>query len=265
MCFSCTGCCDFPILPSVSLTRPPNQPVCAWPARSRLDQLKVETRTCCQKGDLECGGESYAHCLKVCGVTVQLFMDSLHSSFFYWLSQLHSIIYSMNTFISLFIIFNFFLLSEFRWNNCPLRKKKNDLGLCDLCTKSTLSSTSGERVTQVIAVGLPPWGHLNNIRSDRADCTRDAALFPLSPPPEQPAASGQQPPNCWGEGVLPYLIALDDVIDLPQVVAATCFVADLQQHQAYFLLSQFSCSDSTLLPLLKHTERGTEMGEKAAI
>lgn len=61
--------------------------------------------------------------------------------------------------------------------------------------------------------------------------------------------------------MLPYLIALDDVIDLPQVVAATCFVADLQQHQAYFLLSQFSCSNSALLPSLKHTERETEMGK----
>lgn len=60
--------------------------------------------------------------------------------------------------------------------------------------------------------------------------------------------------------MLPYLIALDDVIDLPQVVAATCFVADLQQHQAYFLLSQFSHSNSALPASLKHTERGTEMG-----
>lgn len=77
-------------------------------------------------------------------------------------------------------------------------------------------------------------------------------------PREQPAASGQQPPNCWGEGVLPYLIALDDVIDLPQVVATTCFLADLQQHQAYFLLSQFSRSDSTLPSSLKNTDRGTE-------
>ena len=59
--------------------------------------------------------------------------------------------------------------------------------------------------------------------------------------------------------MLPYLIALDDVIDLPQVVAATCFVADLQQHQAYFLLSQFSCSDSTLPTSLKYAERDTEM------
>ena len=59
--------------------------------------------------------------------------------------------------------------------------------------------------------------------------------------------------------MLPYLIALDDVIDLPQVVAATCFVADLQQHQAYFLLSQFSRSDSTLPSSLKHTEREKEM------
>lgn len=65
--------------------------------------------------------------------------------------------------------------------------------------------------------------------------------------------------------MLPYLIALDDVIDLPQVVAATCFVADLQQHQAYFLLSQFSCSDSTLLSSLKHTEREKEMGESTKI
>lgn len=81
-------------------------------------------------------------------------------------------------------------------------------------------------------------------------------------PPEQPAASGQQPPNCWGEGVLPYLIALDDVIDLPQVVAATCFVADLQQHQAYFLLSQFSRRDSALPFSLKYTESETETGEK---
>lgn len=85
---------------------------------------------------------------------------------------------------------------------------------------------------------------------------------PVPLPPEQPAASGQQPPNCWGEGVLPYLIALDDVIDLPQVVAATCFVADLQQHQAYFLLSQFSRSDSALTSLLKYTGRETEMGGK---
>lgn len=73
------------------------------------------------------------------------------------------------------------------------------------------------------------------------------------PHQEQPAASGQQPPNCWGVGVLPYLIALDDVIDLPQVVTATCFVADLQQHQAYFLLSQFSHGDSVLPSLLKYT------------
>lgn len=61
--------------------------------------------------------------------------------------------------------------------------------------------------------------------------------------------------------MLPYLIALDDVIDLPQVVAATCFVADLQQHQAYFLLSQFSRSDSALLSSLKYAERETEMGK----
>lgn len=61
--------------------------------------------------------------------------------------------------------------------------------------------------------------------------------------------------------MLPYLIALDDVIDLPQVVAATCFVADLQQHQAYFLLSQFSRSDSALPSSLKYAERETEMEE----
>lgn len=86
--------------------------------------------------------------------------------------------------------------------------------------------------------------------------------FSLLPPPyhEQPAASGQQPPNCWGVGVLPYLIALDDVIDLPQVVRATCFVADLQQHQAYFLLSQFSHSDSILPSLLKYT--GFKKGQR---
>lgn len=62
--------------------------------------------------------------------------------------------------------------------------------------------------------------------------------------------------------MLPYLIALDDVIDLPQVVAATCFVADLQQHQAYFLLSQFSRSDSAFLSPLKHAERETETGKR---
>lgn len=62
--------------------------------------------------------------------------------------------------------------------------------------------------------------------------------------------------------MLPYLIALDDVIDLPQVVTATCFVADLQQHQAYFLLSQFSHSDSTLPSSLKYTEREMEKGKK---
>lgn len=101
---------------------------------------------------------------------------------------------------------------------------------------------------------------MNKRRSEQADCTQAAALFPLSPPPEQPAASGQQPPNCWGERVLPYLIALDDVIDLPQVAAATCFVADLQQHQAYFLLSQFSRSNSSLASLFKYTESETEMG-----
>lgn len=61
--------------------------------------------------------------------------------------------------------------------------------------------------------------------------------------------------------MLPYLIALDDVIDLPQVVAATCFVADLQQHQAYFLLSQFSRSDSALPSSLKLTEKETEVGK----
>lgn len=61
--------------------------------------------------------------------------------------------------------------------------------------------------------------------------------------------------------MLPYLIALDDVIDLPQVVAATCFVADLQQHQAYFLLSQFSRSDSALPSSLKYTEREIEEGK----
>ncbi len=61
--------------------------------------------------------------------------------------------------------------------------------------------------------------------------------------------------------MLPYLIALDDVIDLPQVVAATCFVADLQQHQAYFLLSQFSRTDSALPFSLKYTESETEMGK----
>lgn len=65
--------------------------------------------------------------------------------------------------------------------------------------------------------------------------------------------------------MLPYLIALDDVIDLPQVVAATCFVADLQQHQAYFLLSQFSRSDSALPSLLKNTERGTEKGKGGGV
>lgn len=92
-------------------------------------------------------------------------------------------------------------------------------------------------------------------------------LYPSSPPSpptlpgEQPAASGQQPPNCWGEGVLPYLIALNDVIDLPQVVAATCSVADLQQHRAYFLLSQFSRSRCALPSSLKSTERVAENGE----
>lgn len=65
--------------------------------------------------------------------------------------------------------------------------------------------------------------------------------------------------------MLPYLIALDDVIDLPQVVAATCFVADLQQHQAYFLLSQFSRSDSALPSSLKNTERGTEKQKGAGV
>lgn len=109
----------------------------------------------------------------------------------------------------------------------------------------------------VYNTGLYHWGHLNNTRSDHADCTQAAALFPLSPP-QQPAASGRQPPNCWVDGALPYLIALDDVIDLPQVVAAPCFVADLQQHQAYFLLSQFSRSDSALPSSLKYTDRETE-------
>lgn len=99
-------------------------------------------------------------------------------------------------------------------------------------------------------------------RSKPADCTQAVALFPPSSPSEQPAASGQQPPNCWGERVLPYLIALDDVIDLPQVLAATCFVAHLQQNQAYFLLSQFSCSNFSLYPLLKYAERKTVMGRE---
>lgn len=82
---------------------------------------------------------------------------------------------------------------------------------------------------------------------------------------EQPAASGQQTPNCWGEGVLPYLIALDDVIDLPQVVAATCSVADLQQHRAYFLLSQFSRRRCTRASSLKSTERGAEKGKGGGV
>lgn len=99
-------------------------------------------------------------------------------------------------------------------------------------------------------------------RSKPADCTQAVALFPPSSPLEQPAASGQQPPNCWGERVLPYLIALDDVIDLPQVLAATCFVAHLQQNQAYFLLSQISCSNFSLHSLLKYAERGTGMGRR---
>lgn len=105
------------------------------------------------------------------------------------------------------------------------------------------------------------------LRSPEQQKIRTSRLHTSSSPlpsislPEQPAASGQQPPNCWGEGVLPYLIALDDVIDLPQVVAATCFVADLQQHQAYFLLSQFSRSYSTLPFSLKYTEWETEMGK----
>lgn len=63
--------------------------------------------------------------------------------------------------------------------------------------------------------------------------------------------------------MLPYLIALDDVIDLPQVVAATCSVADLQQHWAYFLLSQFSrCA---LPSSLKSTERGAEKGKGGGV
>lgn len=65
--------------------------------------------------------------------------------------------------------------------------------------------------------------------------------------------------------MLPYLIALDDVIDLPQVVAATCSVADLQQHQAYFLLSQFSRSHCALPSSLKSTERGTEKGDGGGV
>lgn len=127
-----------------------------------------------------------------------------------------------------------------------------------------LSSTCGEWITQKNHCRFAPLRspEQQKIRTSRL-LTQAAALFPLSPPPEQPAASGQQPPNCWGERVLPYLIALDDVIDLPQVAAATCFVADLQQHQAYFLLSQFSCGSSSLPSLLKHTERQTaiERGE----
>lgn len=61
--------------------------------------------------------------------------------------------------------------------------------------------------------------------------------------------------------MLPYLIALNDVIDLPQVVAATCSVADLQKHRAYFLLSQFSRSRCALPSSLKSTERVAENGE----
>lgn len=100
---------------------------------------------------------------------------------------------------------------------------------------------------------------LCTIRKSRLHISRRGAtlfLLPQIPPTphqEQPAAPGQQPPNCWGVGVFPYLIALDDVIDLPQVVTATCFVADLQQHQAYFLLSQFNQSDFVLPSLLKYT------------
>lgn len=104
-----------------------------------------------------------------------------------------------------------------------------------------------------------------NQKIRQAACALAAVLFPLFLPREQPAASGQQPPNCWGEGVFPYLIALDDVIDLPQVVAATCFVADLQQHQAYFLLSQFSHSDSTLIFLLKYTEKKKKKNREKAV
>lgn len=93
------------------------------------------------------------------------------------------------------------------------------------------------------------------MRSKQPDCTQAEALFFSPSTFEQPAASGQQPPNCWGAQALPYLIALDDVIDLPQVDAVTCFVADLQQHQAYFLLSQFSCNSSSVCSLLKDAER----------
>lgn len=65
--------------------------------------------------------------------------------------------------------------------------------------------------------------------------------------------------------MLPYLIALDDVIDLPQVVAATCSVADLQQHRAYFLLSQFSRSRCALPSSLKSTEGGAEKGKGGGV
>lgn len=86
---------------------------------------------------------------------------------------------------------------------------------------------------------------------------------PTPSPPEQTPAPGQRPPNCGGEGVLSYLIDLDDMIDLPQVLGATWFVANLQEYQPYFLLSRLSHTaapllwNTTLAPL-KRTERGRE-------
>lgn len=119
------------------------------------------------------------------------------------------------------------------------------------------SSTCGGQVSAAgTRVRLAPLRSLEQqeIRAGRLH-TSSHTPPPPSPLSEQPAASGQQPPNCWGAGVLPYLIALDDVIDLPQVAAATCFVADLQQHQAYFLLSQFSRRDSALSSPLAFSAR----------
>lgn len=55
-------------------------------------------------------------------------------------------------------------------------------------------------------------------------------------------------------------------MDLPEVLAATCSMAQLQQQLPYFMLSQFRGPTSILrraaLHTLQHTDGGTHKGER---
>lgn len=70
----------------------------------------------------------------------------------------------------------------------------------------------------------------------------------------------------WWKTAIRYLIELDAVMDLPEVLAATCSMAQLQQQLPYFMLSQFRGPTSILrraaFHTLKHTNGGTHKRER---